>query len=119
MNIKQILMLYKKTNFLIAQAFFSVMWLIFFFGNPQFSETPFYWHHIPEILYFGFMGLWLREIKLPFFFILCAYILNAFTMPLLLGVNSVLNWLIVSGYAVALSIALPIGYIFQKKRERR
>jgi len=109
-----------KPSFIAGSTSFLVMLIVYAFGNPKFFNVIFlYWHHIPEVTFFYFVGVWLREIKRSFAFVLYVYVGTVILTPLTLGSFSFLKWFFLGIMGAILVSPLVGGYVIQKNIEKK
>lgn len=58
----------------IATCSFALMYVFVLMGNPRIPNINLCWHHLPELIGIYFIGVFARQVKLPFLVVFAVYI---------------------------------------------
>lgn len=88
-----------------------VMYVFVYFGNPRINNSILYWHHIPEMFGFYYLGVWLSKIHYSKKLIVALYLLTVLGTPIILGAPFFIE---VYVFSSLLFLPFIIGFIVRK-----
>jgi hypothetical protein len=94
--------------FILASAFLIIPFFISYLGNPH--HGGFYFHFIPEMISFYFLGFWTYYVKYSFKFTFFIYLLTVMLTPIFVGIPLNLLYLIILPVPMMIGAPMLIAY---------